>query len=1048
MKNKQFDWRNLVLYGILALLLLSLFAPLMGEADRATEISFSEFLNYLDAGQIKEVTINGEIITGNLKTGKNFKSRSYNYPNLVSVLRDKNVAIKVENPAENAWIMGFLFQLMPVILFMAIFYWLILRQASSMNNQAMAFGKSKAKPLQGKTNITFANVAGVDEAKEELYEIVDFLKNPKKYQALGAKIPKGLILMGAPGTGKTLLARAIAGEAGVPFFSISGSDFVEMFVGVGASVTGDTPVLIREEEKTRLLPIGEFIDQYYKSDVEGYLPIEGVRTLGYEGKTTQRYSSEKKFFGQSNWKGVKGVYRHKVNEIYEIEFSDGAVKTTGDHSIFVREGNHIVSKEASELKVGEKLVNLPFKVRGKYSPELGTQHHVRAFNFPAQVDLELELWEELPTWFNKIVYSIVKKEAMLQSQIGAKVGVTGSAVGTWQREEKKPQYLSSVSKYPYLPKTVKVTSQLMKLLGYYTAEGRDNNGLEFIFGIHEGEVIRDCIELMKNTFNVEPRLETTNTNSVRIHYVAPLGDFFARHCGNGSHKKHVPEFIWDLPEEYFLSYLEGWSIGDGYITTNEKLSITSVSYQLILEMSWLCAMHGIKVGIRHGKNKPGRIIQKKPLPGGEYWSIVIGKTSNPFIQQSSPTKQIKKSVITKIVKKEFKGFVYDLCGCDNEAFFGGEKPILLHNSRVRGVFKEAKKQTPSIIFMDEIDAVGRHRGAGLGGGHDEREQTLNQLLVEMDGFDPNINIIVIAATNRPDILDPALLRPGRFDRQIVLDKPDLKGRKEILDIHAKNKPLEDAVELSILARRTPGFTGADLENVLNEAAILAARAEKKKISMKECEEAVDRVMAGPERKSRVVSDKEKKIIAHHEVGHALLSKILPGADSVHKISILPRGMALGYTLQLPLEDKYLISKKQIMDEITVLLGGRSAEEIFFSELTSGAHNDLERATQLAKRMVCEYGMSELGPRTFGRKDRQVFLGRDIAEMKDYSEDTADEIDKEIDKIIAACNKRAKKILSCNKAKAEEIAAVLMEKETLEGEALENVLKGIAAEEEC
>jgi cell division protease FtsH len=507
------------------------------------------------------------------------------------------VAISVEAPMESNWIWNLLIQLLAPVAFFALLWWLMIRQAQGVNTQAMAFGRANVKPLVGKTNVTFADVAGVDEAKEELKEIVDFLKNPGKFQALGAKIPKGLLLMGAPGTGKTLLARAIAGEADVPFFSISGSDFVEMFVGVGAA-------------------------------------------------------------------------------------------------------------------------------------------------------------------------------------------------------------------------------------------------------------------------------------------------------------------------------------------------------------------------------------------------------------------------------------------------------------RVRSVFEQAKKQTPSIIFMDEVDAVGRHRGAGLGGGHDEREQTLNQLLVEMDGFDPKTNIIVIAATNRPDILDPALLRPGRFDRQIVLDKPDLKGREDILKIHAKGKPLAAGVNLNVVARRTSGFTGADLENVLNEAAILAARAEKKEVTMEEIEEAVDRVMAGPEKKSRVISDREKKIVAYHEVGHAVLSQLLPNADKVHKISILPRGMALGYTLQLPLEDKYLVTKGQALDQITVMMGGRVAEEMFFNEVTSGAHNDLEKATEIAKRMVTEFGMSELGPRTFGRKDRQIFLGRDIAEMKDYSEQTADSIDREVGKIINACHTKAREVLEKRRPKVEEMAKVLIEKETLENSDLEEALKGL------
>jgi len=595
------NWKNIFIYLLIILAAVAILSPFFQAQPNAKEISFSSFLDLVDQGKVKEVTIAGDQVKGTFTDKGHFRTRALNYPNLVPMLRDKGVNIKIEAPVEANWFWNLAIQLLIPIAFFGLLWWLLIRQAQGANQQAMAFGKSKAKPLVGKVNVTFTDVAGADEAKEELSEIVEFLKTPEKFQALGAKIPKGLLLMGAPGTGKTLLARAIAGEAEVPFFSMSGSDFVEMFVGVGAS-------------------------------------------------------------------------------------------------------------------------------------------------------------------------------------------------------------------------------------------------------------------------------------------------------------------------------------------------------------------------------------------------------------------------------------------------------------RVRSLFNEAKKQAPAIIFMDEIDAVGRHRGAGLGGGHDEREQTLNQLLVEMDGFDPKTNVIVVAATNRPDILDPALLRPGRFDRQVILDKPDLKGREEILKIHAKNKPLAEGVDYSIMARRTPGFTGADLENVLNEAAILAARADKKEITMDEVEEAIDRVMAGPEKKSRVISDKERDIIAYHEVGHAILSNVLPEADPVHKVSILPRGMALGYTLQLPVQDKHLVSRSEVLDQITVMMGGRVAEEMVFNEVTSGAQNDLQRATEMARKMVCEFGMSKLGPRTFGRKDRQIFLGRDIAEMKDYSEETADKIDNEVEAIIDSCHKRAQEILSNNKESLHNIAKALKEKETLENHDLEEALKDLKGPE--
>jgi len=598
------NWKNLVLYAVIILIGILFIVPLFTSQVKPQEVPFSDFLNQVESGKVKEVIIRGEVVEGKLLDDKQFTSRAINYPQLIPTLRQKGVNFKIEPPQDSGWAWSLLLQLIVPIAFLALLWFLLMRQAQGANSQAMSFGRSRAKPLVGKINVTFKDVAGVDEAKEELQEIVEFLKTPEKFQKLGARIPKGLLLVGPPGTGKTLLARAIAGEADVPFFSLSGSDFVEMFVGVGAS-------------------------------------------------------------------------------------------------------------------------------------------------------------------------------------------------------------------------------------------------------------------------------------------------------------------------------------------------------------------------------------------------------------------------------------------------------------RVRDLFTQAKKQSPAIIFMDEIDAVGRHRGAGLGGGHDEREQTLNQLLVEMDGFDPKVNVIVVAATNRPDILDPALLRPGRFDRQVVLDKPDIKGRKGILEIHAKGKPFAQDVDLAIVARRTPGFTGADLENVMNEAAILAGRLNKNEINREDVEEAIDRVMAGPQKKSRVISDHEKKVVAHHEVGHALLSHLLPKADPVHKISILPRGMALGYTLQLPEQDKHLISKGEALDQIKVMLGGRIAEEMMFgdNEITSGAQNDLIRATELAKKMVCEFGMSSLGTRTFGRKDRQIFLGRDIGEMKDYGERTADAIDKEVEKIIDDCHKQATEILMQKKNRLVDLANKLIEKETLEGKELDQLLNGIKKKDE-
>ncbi len=368
-------------------------------------------------------------------------------------------------------------------------------------------------------------------------------------------------------------------------------------------------------------------------------------------------------------------------------------------------------------------------------------------------------------------------------------------------------------------------------------------------------------------------------------------------------------------------------------------------------------------------------------------------------------------------------------------------------SRVRDLFDTAKANRPSLIFIDEIDAVGRQRGAGLGGGHDEREQTLNQLLVEMDGFDPNAGVIMIAATNRPDVLDPALLRPGRFDRQVTVDTPDVRGREAILNVHLRGKPLADEVSAPALARRTPGFSGADLANLVNEAALLAARYDKTKIGMDDFNESVDRVVAGPQRKSRIMNDQTRERIAYHEVGHAVVGELLPNANPVHKVSILPRGRALGYTMQYPTEDKYLTTRQEFMDDICALLAGRVAEETVFNEVTTGASNDFERATAIARAMVCEYGMSDrLGPVVLGTRHGNPFLGRDWNEERNYSETIAVEIDKEVRSIIDECYERSRQILTENRVKMDEIVRVLLEKEMLEREDFMALMQGAKAPE--
>ena len=576
-------------------MMILLFQIFKKETKQTGQLSYSQFLNMVEQGEVSQVTIQGDKISGTSNQGRFFRTFAPKDLELIKILRNKEIEINAKPDETSPWYMTILVSWFPMLLLIGVWIF-FMRQMQAGGGKALSFGKSRAKLATNEKNkVTFDDVAGIEEAKEELQEIIEFLRDPKKFTRLGGRIPKGVLLVGAPGTGKTLLARAIAGEAGVPFLSISGSDFVEMFVGVGAS-------------------------------------------------------------------------------------------------------------------------------------------------------------------------------------------------------------------------------------------------------------------------------------------------------------------------------------------------------------------------------------------------------------------------------------------------------------RVRDLFVQGKKNAPCIIFLDEIDAVGRHRGAGLGGGHDEREQTLNQLLVEMDGFESNEGVILISATNRPDVLDPALLRPGRFDRQVVVPVPDVRGRESILKVHTKKTRIADDVDHSVIARGTPGFTGADLENMTNEAALLAARRNKDKIDMQDLEDAKDKVLMGAERKSMIISDDEKKTTAYHEAGHTLIAKLLPNTDPIHKVTIIPRGRALGLTQQLPLDDKHTYTKEYLLNNICILMGGRIAEEIALNTQTTGASNDIERATDIARKMICEYGMNEnLGPLSFGKKEEEIFLGREISQHRDYSEETAQKIDQEVNNLIDISYKKTHRVITNNRTILNNLANALLEKETLNGDEINEIV---------
>lgn len=955
-------------------------------------------------------------------------------------------------PAAASDIVNLLGSLLPVALLLGLTFYLLRGMGGKGGIGGIGnFAKSKAKRAgRDAPRVTFSDVAGCDEAVEELREVQEFLANPSKFKALGAKIPTGVLLVGPPGTGKTLLARAVAGEAGVPFFTVSGSDFVEMFVGVGASVTGDTPVLIKDSNGTRLLPIGDLVDAYYgDQESDAMVPVSGLQTLGFEERVREgfRGSSTLKSLDGGAWKGVAGVLRHRVSEIYEIEYLGGTLRTTGDHSVFVRRHGGIKAIEARDLKAGDVLVALPHKVRKAFDPSVGTtEHEIRGYVGDLSTSPIIlavpKLRESVEAEEGAYAYALGTHGTERAATTAATIGKHKGTVLLWRRGESMPKSLRDKENGKIIPEEVEVTPGLCRLLGYYTAEGMALLDAKFIFGSHETDLIADCESLLALHLGVTARTEhRPGSNSTVVHTTSnDVGRFFAAQCGTGSKNKHVPEFMWEAPKSLFMEYLMGYMAGDGTTTGSGKMIATSVSRQLIRELAWLCAMHGIKAGMGHAVQPPGRPIKEggRPLPECEYWTLIIGSTSVPGGDETSLH---KKPRVRSIRAVPFDGYVYDLCGCENEAFFGGESPVLLHNSRVRSTFEEAKAASPSIIFIDEIDAVGRQRGAGVGGGNDEREQTLNSLLVEMDGFHGNSDVIVMAATNRPDVLDPALLRPGRFDRQIVVDRPDLAGREAILAIHAKGKPWDDGVEFKDIARSSAGMVGADLANLVNEAALLAARRGQEVITQGDLQDAMERVIAGAERKTRVLNGKERRIVAYHEAGHAIVGHEMAGADPIHKVTIIPRGRALGYTLALPEEDTFLETRGELMADLAMLLGGRTAEELACDDITTGAGSDIERASTLARAMVTRYGMSKLGPLTFGQPRTDVFLGRDMGNAPDYGEGVATAIDTEVSALMEEAHGLAREVLERRRDTLDLMAKVLLEQETVEGDDLRAILKG-------
>ncbi len=839
----------------------------------------------------------------------------------------------------------------------------------------------------------------------------------------------------------TLLARAVAGEAKVPFLYLSGSEFVEMFVGVGASrvrdlfkmakkvapaivfvdeidavgrhrgsgygggndereqtlnqilvemdgfepndkvivmaasVTGDTPVLVKIDGRYELKAIAEVVDPLYMPNEEGVeKEARSLEVLGMEPlvrKNLKNKQSKNIYFKSSAFKYVRSVFRHRVSEIYKIDFLGGSLRTTGNHSVFVRNRLGVQAQRVDELKAGDILVDIPYVANrtNKYR-ELRAHNFVQSENY----HLTIKVFEDNQDLLADYDFAMQNRSIMSQSAIAGQVGVSQTTISKWQITDRRPRELSRAYFAHTLPEWVTVTPGLCRLLGYYVAEGYARKELDFCFNSGERDYIEDVKELMRSIFGLEALAERSITpNATNIVFSsAPLARLFTQLCGKGAHNKHVPEFLFGAPPDYFMEFFRGYFNGDGHIDKRGRVEVTSVSKQLITELAWLSRMHGLKSFVHNFTVPAGRTINGgQPLPETLAWRLGFGKTQNP-LGQAEGKASIKRPKIISVTKEKYDGYVYDFCGCENEAFFGGITPILLHN------------------------------------------------------------------TNRPDVLDPALLRPGRFDRRVVLDLPDLKDREEILHIHARKVPMFEDVDFKVIATRTPGFSGADLANLVNEAAILAAREERKVISQYDLIRSVEKVMLGPERKSHVLSQEEKRITAYHEGGHALVASVLEHADPVHKISIISRGRAAGYTLKLPLEEKRLHNKKAFLDDIAVGLGGYAAEELVFGDITTGASNDIANLTNLARNMVARFGMSEkVGPVAYD--DSESLAPGQMITSNAYSEEMAAVLDQETKRIVNEALEKANKVLNKHRKALDAIADKLTEVETLEQKDFEDLL---------
>ncbi len=1088
-------FRTLAFWALVVLLSLVAYRMYQGSfmQPQRADISYTRFIREVNAGNIDNLQIIEKSVTGELKqealvrlNGQDVRFQSFRTnilgdgSSLPEKVWERNPGIEIEVRTAGVNWLSLLFTWLPLIVVFAL--WLfIIRQMQSGGSAALKFGKTKARVLmETAPKVTFKDVAGCEEAKVELQEIIEFLKEPQKFQRLGGRIPKGALLLGPPGSGKTLLAKAVAGEAGVPFFSMSGSDFVEMFVGVGASrvrdlfeqgkrnapcITGDSIVTL---SGGRQVTIAEMFDRQ----------MVGVQVPAM----TEDHRIEDAT--------VIGITRKPCNDLLEITTSTNAIRATGNHLFPVLREKGMEWVRADALSEGDYVAS-PRRIE--------TSEHAPSFyDFLDADETLVHFADDVPhrrrTRLAEIVDSIDDHHDRI---VGLSSGPGGFASSVLSRVPR------------HLDEDVAYVCGLMASDGSFGSRGDRS----MVFTNTEMRLHARLAVILEDQFAYSPKLHLAHDGEG----LQRCYDHHVNHRLVADALRSVQSRVLELPSGHIASWLGGMFDGDGHVRVSETTP------QIVIS-AWKADTHRL---VRDALLRIGIVTSRSPRAArGDDGNIVITGRDNllSFIRQvrsHHPAKQDALDTIRVLLESRTTSasrldaipagrllrearqsigmgqraferghyvsgyergkvtppraslqavvgemeswcdehdveatdelqrlkdlahsgvlwtriqsirpvppvdFVYDLCLDRHHCFVANN--LIVHNC---------------IVFIDEIDAVGRHRGAGLGGGHDERAQTLTQLRVERDGFDSNEGVIMIAATNRPDVLDPALLRPGRFDRQIVVDWPDVRGREGILKVHTRKIPLAEDIDLKQIARGTPGMSGADLANLVNEAALLAARRNHKKVDQRDFADAKDKVMLGMERKSLVMTENERRTTAYHEAGHALIAWLLPGSDPVDKVSIIPRGRALGITSYIPREERYSRSKEDLLRTLAMMMGGRAAEWLVFKHLTTGASNDIERATGLARKMVCELGMSEnLGPLTFGKKEEMVFLGREIASHKDYSEETAQKIDLEIRQIVEGAYNQAMELLTANLDKLNLLAGSLLEREMLDGEQMNRLLQG-------